>query len=61
MVDVALAEEGILTMSDTPQEQTETPICNRIYETGGAYTARNKDGVATCISCGHPVKEHKHE
>lgn len=34
-------------------------ICNRNYVTGGAYTVRDKDNVGYCVSCGHPISEHR--
>jgi hypothetical protein len=33
--------------------------CTRVYDDGGAHTMRIKDGIATCVGCGWPIKDHK--
>lgn len=49
-----ITPEHLRNLGNVPSN-TDKP-CNRKYV--GAYTARIKNGVATCVSCGWPTKEH---
>lgn len=33
--------------------------CTRNYKDGGAHTMQVINGVACCVSCRQPIKEHK--
>lgn len=33
--------------------------CDRVFDGGGAYTARVTDGIAYCPSCNEPTRNHK--
>lgn len=44
-----------------PNRSEDRPkkVCDRIFNDGGAHTVRFHNGVAYCLSCGQPTKEHK--
>lgn len=41
-----------------PTTDEPKKLCNRNYSEG-AHTVRVRNGIAICVSCGFPTKEHK--